>query len=207
MRRFCERPGCGGAASVSYGIDNDQLIVWIDSAPAVDPARAGTLCRRHADALSVPKGWRIDDRRQPVPMLFPARDITPAQGQRVPPSSDNASGRRSRSRQQTSEVRAGETLFDHAPIPVESSHVAIPDESQELATLSNEDIHKAEAEVETDAEVVVEEIVDEPVLEETQAIPWTPRLISSGNDDTASIKKGRLLGRAFGDRNQKTADE
>jgi len=30
----------------------------------------GQLCRRHADALVVPKGWRIDDRRESVPRLF-----------------------------------------------------------------------------------------------------------------------------------------
>ena len=62
----------------------------------------------------------------------------------------------------------------------------------------------------------VEEIVEEPahsepvepVLEETKAIPWTPRLIATdGKDDTASITKGRLLGRAFGNRPSKTADE
>ena len=29
------------------------------------------LCRRHADALVVPRGWRIEDKRENVPRLFP----------------------------------------------------------------------------------------------------------------------------------------
>ena len=32
--------------------------------------RAGALCRRHADALVVPRGWTLDDRREPAPRLF-----------------------------------------------------------------------------------------------------------------------------------------
>jgi hypothetical protein len=33
---------------------------------------AGVLCRRHADAMVVPLGWMLDDRRDPVPRLFKA---------------------------------------------------------------------------------------------------------------------------------------
>ena len=167
MRRLCERPGCGGVAAVSYGIDNEKLLVWIDSAPALDPARAGTLCRRHADALSVPKGWSIDDRRQPVPMLFPARDITPpsGQGRETTPKTPRVSS--TKPSQDTADV----SLFES----VEPDQPEQPDEP---------DDHK-----------------DELELEETRAIPWTPRLIATdSSDDTASIPKGRLLGRAFGER-------
>lgn len=49
----------------------------------------GLLCRRHADALTVPRGWSLDDRRDPVPRLFrvpessvPPSDATPSRGQR-----------------------------------------------------------------------------------------------------------------------------
>lgn len=74
MRRLCERPGCLGPAEVSYGIDNANLTVWIDNSHVPEREHAGRLCRRHADALGVPRGWTIDDRRQPIPRLF--RDLT-----------------------------------------------------------------------------------------------------------------------------------
>ena len=51
------------------------LMVWIDAYERVNTDRAGVLCRRHADAMVVPLGWMLDDRRDPVPRLFK----TPAQ--------------------------------------------------------------------------------------------------------------------------------
>jgi len=37
------------------------------------------LCLRHADAMSVPRGWTLDDRREEVPRLFMPRPATPAE--------------------------------------------------------------------------------------------------------------------------------
>src|SRR6185295_1373715 len=48
------------------------LMVWIDSYERVNSDRAGVLCRRHADAMVVPLGWMLDDRRDPIPRLFKA---------------------------------------------------------------------------------------------------------------------------------------
>ena len=70
MRKLCERPGCTGAAEVSYGMDSGALLVWLDNSHVPDREHAGRLCRRHADALTVPKGWTVDDRRVAVPQLF-----------------------------------------------------------------------------------------------------------------------------------------
>ena len=70
MRRLCERPGCAGQAEVSYGIDHSTLVVWVDNKAVSERDHAGRLCRRHANALSVPRGWTIDDRRELVPKLF-----------------------------------------------------------------------------------------------------------------------------------------
>ncbi len=56
---------------MSYGFDADRLLVWL--APreeGADPLRAGGLCKRHADAMVVPRGWTLDDRREPTPRLF-----------------------------------------------------------------------------------------------------------------------------------------
>jgi len=57
---------------MTYGFDADHLMVWIDSYERVTSDRAGVLCRRHADAMVVPLGWMLDDRRDPVPRLFKA---------------------------------------------------------------------------------------------------------------------------------------
>lgn len=57
---------------MTYGFDAEQVMVWIDSYDRVNIDRAGVLCRRHADAMVVPLGWMLDDRRDPVPRLFKA---------------------------------------------------------------------------------------------------------------------------------------
>ncbi|MEY2400380.1 MAG: hypothetical protein QOJ08_491 [Ilumatobacteraceae bacterium] len=66
---------------MTYGFDADHLMVWIDAYERVNTDRAGVLCRRHADAMVVPLGWMLDDRRDPVPRLFkaPAQPTTPPQ--------------------------------------------------------------------------------------------------------------------------------
>jgi Protein of unknown function (DUF3499) len=71
MGRLCERPGCSEVAVMAYGFDADRQLVWLaPSAPDSDRMRAGALCRRHADTLVVPRGWTLDDRREPAPRLF-----------------------------------------------------------------------------------------------------------------------------------------
>lgn len=70
MGRLCERPGCSAPADVAYGFDADLLTVWLDAFHTAQGARSGVLCRRHADAMIVPLGWMLDDRREPVPRLF-----------------------------------------------------------------------------------------------------------------------------------------
>ena len=71
MGRLCERPGCSEVAAIAYGFDVDQLLVWLAPRdPDAEPLRAGSLCRRHADAMVVPRGWTLDDRREARPRLF-----------------------------------------------------------------------------------------------------------------------------------------
>lgn len=56
---------------MAYGFDADRQLVWLaPCAPDDDRMRAGALCRRHADALVVPRGWTLDDRRELAPRLF-----------------------------------------------------------------------------------------------------------------------------------------
>jgi hypothetical protein len=72
MPRLCERPGCSSPADVAYGFDAESLVVWLDAYHSGQGTRSGGLCRRHADAMVVPLGWMLDDRREPAPRLFTA---------------------------------------------------------------------------------------------------------------------------------------
>ena len=86
MARKCERPSCRERGEVAYVIDTANLLVNLDAPIPRDSSRVNILCRRHADALVVPRGWRIEDKRENVPRLFPvtapsekpkAKDATP----------------------------------------------------------------------------------------------------------------------------------
>ena len=77
MARLCERPGCSEPGAAAYGMVPEDLLFWIaplDDAPVDDH---NVLCRRHADAMVVPRGWTLDDRREPVPRLFMPRRAEP----------------------------------------------------------------------------------------------------------------------------------
>jgi hypothetical protein len=61
----------------------EDLLFWLAplaDAPTADP---NVLCRRHADAMVVPIGWTLDDRREEHPRLFKPRQQATA----TPPSS------------------------------------------------------------------------------------------------------------------------
>jgi hypothetical protein len=73
MSKLCERPGCSEPGAAAYGMVPEDLLFWIAplaEAPTPDPA---VLCRRHADAMVVPRGWTLDDRRELQPRLFKPR--------------------------------------------------------------------------------------------------------------------------------------
>ncbi len=48
----------------------EDLVFWIDVLPDDDTGDGGVLCRRHADSMVVPRGWTLDDRRDPDLHLF-----------------------------------------------------------------------------------------------------------------------------------------
>lgn len=89
MRRLCERPGCSQLAEVVYGMSTDGPTVWLESLGEGDPARSGVLCRRHADAMVVPRGWTLDDRRESVPRLFRTPEAPTAPPSAPSPTSDS----------------------------------------------------------------------------------------------------------------------
>jgi hypothetical protein len=78
VSRLCERPGCSAPASVAYGFNTQILAVWLNAYDPSESFGTGILCRRHANALVVPRGWHIDDKRENIPRLFlaPAGEVT-----------------------------------------------------------------------------------------------------------------------------------
>jgi hypothetical protein len=48
----------------------EDLVFWIDFLPDPVDDSAGVLCRRHADSMVVPRGWTLDDLRDPDLHLF-----------------------------------------------------------------------------------------------------------------------------------------
>lgn len=62
MPHQCERPACAEPAAVAYGFDPSRGVAWLEVFVATDPHH-GRLCRRHAEAMVVPQGWWLEDRR------------------------------------------------------------------------------------------------------------------------------------------------
>ncbi len=78
MVRLCSRPGCSEQGSVAYGMVPEDLLFWMAPIAEAPTSDASVLCRRHADAMVVPRGWTLDDRRESVLRLFrPRRSPTP----------------------------------------------------------------------------------------------------------------------------------
>jgi hypothetical protein len=56
-------------------MDSSELVMTLENYVPVDGLHVNVLCRRHADALVVPRGWRIEDKRENVPRLFPVASL------------------------------------------------------------------------------------------------------------------------------------
>ena len=75
MAQQCERPACAEPAVVAYGFDPARAVAWLEpyvAGGAGPDAHQGRLCRRHADAMVVPQGWWLEDRRS-AEQLFAAK--------------------------------------------------------------------------------------------------------------------------------------
>ena len=198
VRRLCERPGCGAPAEVAYGINASSLLVWVDNRAILERELAGRLCRRHADALVPPRGWTLDDRREPIPRLFrvPAQEPAP----RPKP-------RRAATRADRGEV-APVLAFPPAvapPAPEPAAELETPAPTRESAPVARGPVTPADEFVGVARELTYESDADEPVIDpdETRALPWSPRLVRTDSpDDPSGPVFGRLLGRAFGVRDR-----
>ena len=229
VRRLCERPGCGAIAEVSYGIDKNNLVVWIDNRAILERELAGRLCRRHANALVPPRGWTLDDRREPIPRLFVTREDPasapsprrePRRPSRVQPGAEPApvlefpTPERAASEPPVPDIDApvpstpasvGSAAPSHGHdltegdvdqgVPREDSGFVEDGDVREL-TYETDDIAD---DISGDDTAQTPEGITRVDPDETQAVPWSPRLVrTETTDDPSGPVFGRLLGRAFG---------
>ena len=224
MPRLCERPGCSSPAEVAYGFDAESLVVWLDAYDATQGARSGGLCRRHADAMVVPLGWMLDDRREPVPRLFTAARMHDLTDELVRPRQRRSRADRGDRTMELLRTAAMQLSLEDmgaggspdgeireagpAPIAlVTDPTVAMvrpviepEDEDEVIALVEPVEVEiaaEAELEVEPVAEEPAEPVAEEPEEQDAQVLPWQPRF--DQQDDLSGLlqARGRLLSRAF----------
>jgi hypothetical protein len=66
MTRACARPACGEPATATLTYDYQARTTWLDALASERHPMSYDLCTGHADALSVPRGWNLVDRRDPA---------------------------------------------------------------------------------------------------------------------------------------------
>ena len=172
-------------AEFRYAIDAEHLTVWLEPFASGGTERAGVLCRRHADAMVVPLGWMLDDRRTQVPQLF----RTSAAGTAA------VVDRPRRARQPTAvpgEVQqlsldavrddavADDAVDAHAPF----AEPVAPPPSEQIVDAAADDV------------VTEPESQSDPDL--TQVLPWRPVFDQSDDLDGLLTAQSPLLRRAFG---------
>jgi hypothetical protein len=106
----------------------EDLVFWIDALPEDDTRDVGVLCRRHADSMVVPRGWTLDDRRDPDLHLFRPPTPLPAPVRR--PARSTSRSTRSVNADSTGEQLrlSEETLAQYdEPAPTTEPEQWIPD--------------------------------------------------------------------------------
>jgi hypothetical protein len=71
MSRHCARPGCNASAEATLTYDYEGRLAWIELLATEPHPMAYDLCETHADRLSVPVGWALQDRRARVQLVLP----------------------------------------------------------------------------------------------------------------------------------------
>ena len=78
MTRQCARPGCSQPAVATLTYDYSGQAAWLDRLSPEPHPMTHDLCETHALRLSVPQGWRLEDRMMIVPISSPPRQAEQA---------------------------------------------------------------------------------------------------------------------------------
>lgn len=170
---------------MAFGFDVDRLLVWLaPREPDGDPLRAGSLCKRHADAMVVPRGWTLDDRREDTPRLFRSVGVT---------TRDDAPRRRRAATTTTTTAR--QLVLDAGNAPVADPAAADGGGAGAPTAPCVEVADGTQDGALTVAAVTGEASTDDP--DATTAIPWRPEFDT--DDDLGGVLDADtpLLARAF----------
>jgi len=172
MERLCGRPGCSERASVAYGMRAEDLVFWLDVLSGDDNGVGGVLCRRHADSMVVPRGWTLDDLRDPDLHLF-----------RPPPASPRT--RPARAARRVNGDETGEQLrLEDDVIAAADADVVRSDVVAHTPVVAEELVVPADGAAGGDADA-------------RDQGPWTPSFDEADDLDGLLSARSPLLSRAF----------
>lgn len=175
-------------------MESEHLLVWLAVPGTVMPIRSGLLCRRHADAMIVPRGWTLDDRREAMPRLFKVTE---------PASPNHPSRGRTRAKLEVAEADVPRQLeFDDA------ADAPVADATAPIVGVLGDAIDGIDRPGEPPPVMPVPDGLtvgdlastdDDP--DQTRALPWRP--VFDDDDDLGGLLKAKspLLARAFRTRN------
>jgi len=69
----CSLPVCKEDASMTLTYQYSRALVWIDDLAQESDPHAYDLCEQHGRRLTVPGGWRMEDRRDRFRLIVPNR--------------------------------------------------------------------------------------------------------------------------------------
>lgn len=150
-----------------------DLVFWLDVMPADYSDEGGVLCQRHANSMVVPRGWTLNDLRDPDLHLF-----------RPPDPSERRSVRPPKARPATVVVNEQLALGVDAVAAVGDEHAS------RFPTPGEEEPDSAD-------DVLLER---RSAVEETAAIvddSWTPSFDEADDLDGLLAARSPLLSRAF----------
>jgi hypothetical protein len=148
----------------------EDLVFWIDVLPDPLEDGAGVLCLRHADSMVVPRGWTLDDLRDPDLHLF--RPPLPA------PTLRTRSPRPPRGHATGEQLRLGDGP-DSTPEPeaeAQAEPAVEPEPEAELAPAADPEPEAASG---------------------ADGAPWTPSFDEADDLDGLLSARSPLLSRAF----------
>jgi len=140
FRRLCARPGCGTPATATLRFQPTLRQAWLVDLDESAARTQGDLCRRHAAALVLPRGWELHDQRTDRPRLV---EQPPAE------SEPGATPRRVRVRRRAPRVdpeRAPSPLPGFEPVVVPSGNAAAEEADETEAAAVDEAVDGNEVE-------------------------------------------------------------
>ena len=72
MSRQCSRTGCALPATATLSYQYARSVAWLEDLSSDRDPHSYDLCERHTGRLSVPNGWRLEDRRVRQQLAFAA---------------------------------------------------------------------------------------------------------------------------------------